>query len=183
MPVRLFRSASRPARLLRPMRRPGMRMLAWAGVFLVAVEAQAAPFAPHWVWEGKGATGGDVELNLVRASVRVLRRPGPVRIEITARGQPDLSGARLVVADTKGGISVTDIYPPHPALLPSGIECEPPIGARGDFLHNDLVLDATLHLPPGVDVSGHIMGRREPPQIGSDAPSSRSGGPPGKKAR
>lgn len=183
MPVRLFRSASCRARLLRPVGRPCMRMLAWAATFLAAVEAQAAPFAPHWVWEGNVAPGGDVEINLVRGSVRVLRRPGPVRIEITARGQPDLSGVRLVVVDTKGGISVTDLYPPHPALLPSGIECEPPIGARGDFLHNDLVLDATLHLPPGVDLSGHIMGRRESPQVGSVARQSRSGAPPGKKAR
>jgi hypothetical protein len=122
------------------------------------------------------AAGGEIELNLVRASVRTVRRSGPARIEITSRNAKNVDVASFRVEQTGRGMRVIDIYPPHPSLFRG--ECEPPEDGRGDFLHSDIVLDAVLYLPPGIGVGGHIMSQREPP-----ATQSLFGAPPGKKAR
>ncbi|HEY9554859.1 hypothetical protein [Allosphingosinicella sp.] len=144
-----------------------------------SLPAPARAEAPDWHWEGPIAAGGEVELNLARASVRVVRRPGPARIEIKARGPQGLDGAWLRLEQIDRGVRVTDIYPPHPSFFRA--ECEAPDDGRGDFLHSKLVLDTLLYLPPGVEIAGHVMSRREPParHVGQ----SRSGAPPGKNVR
>ena len=115
--------------------------------------------APHWTWTGDA---GDVELNLVRASVRVVHRPGPARIAISARGRPGLGEVRIVADQDGRRLRLTDVYPPHSGVTLPG-ECAPPPGSRGDFLHSDIVLDAVLAIPPETSVSGHIMARRDVP--------------------
>ncbi len=143
------------------------------------LSAPALAEPPDWHWQGPVGAGGEIELNLARASVRVVRHHGPAGIEIRVRGGKGLAGASLQIEPTDRGLRVTDIYPPHPSSFRA--ECEAPDGGRGDFLHSSLVLDTVLYLPPGVGVSGHIMSRREPP--GRAVAQSRSGAPPGKNAR
>jgi hypothetical protein len=131
-------------------------------VLTLSVATPAAAATPHWSWEGPLRARSIFALDLVRASVRIVRRPGPARLEVSSRGQSSLVGVELRVAHTEAGISVTDIYPAGvPARMRRWAECQPPVGARGDFLKSNVRLDVTLFLPPGVTPSIRVMGPLE----------------------
>lgn len=131
-------------------------VLAWP------VSAPAAAATPHWSWEEPLRAGSIFALNLVRASVRIVRRPGPARLEVSSRGQSSLVGVELRVDHTEAGVSVTDIYPAGaPARMRRWTECQPPVDARGDFLNSNVRLDVTLFLPPSVTPSIRVMGPLE----------------------
>jgi hypothetical protein len=156
-------------------------MMRWIlPAFACALPVPAPAEKPDWHWQGPVASGGEIELNLARASIRILRRAGPAKIEIEGRNSDGLAGVSIRLEQTDRGVRITDIYPLHPSLFRG--ECEAPDGERGDFLHSRIILDTLLYLPSDVEVSGHIMSRREPPAaLAGD--QSRSGAPPGKNSR
>lgn len=131
-------------------------VLAWP------VSAPAATAPPHWSGEEPLRAGSTFALNLIRASVRIVRRPGPARLEVSSRGQSSLVGVKLKVDHTDAGVSVTDIYPAGaPVRMRRWMECQPPVDARGDFLNSNVRLDVTLFLPPGVTPAIRVMGPLE----------------------
>ena len=120
---------------------------------------EAAP-SPEWQWSGKVAAGQRFKLNLVRASVRVVRRTGPARLEISAT-HGSLSSVAFEVEETPQGIEVTDIYHPGPPdyRLPWR-SCLPPSGPRGAFWLSDVRMSATLYLPQSVVPVIDVMSER-----------------------
>ena len=138
-----------------------MRWLYLLLVLAWPVSASAA-VTPHWSWEEPLRAGSTFALDLVRASVEIVRRPGPARLEVSSRGQSSLVGVELRVDHTETGVSVTDIYPAGaPARMRRWAECQPPVDGRGDFLNSTVRLDVTLFLPPGVTPSIRVMGPLE----------------------
>lgn len=106
------------------------------------------PRARTWLLEQPIAAGQTLELNLVRASVRVVRQAGPASVTIVPRGDASLSGIEFRVAKTARGIAITDVYPR--AAPGSARECEPPSDQRGAYWRSETVFDVSIVLPPGV---------------------------------
>jgi hypothetical protein len=109
-----------------------------------------------WSWRSGGIVR-TLDIGLIRGRIRIVRRPGPVEIEI-ARG-PGEGRAALVsieLAERDGAVTVRDLYPPRIAAD----ECLPPVDGRGDFWTSIVRFDAVRRAPRGVRVSARVMDGR-----------------------
>ncbi|HEX8063848.1 MAG TPA: hypothetical protein VF535_11595 [Allosphingosinicella sp.] len=148
--------------------------LAAAAALACAIAAPSSPAAAgpanapdleersSWHWQGQLNPGSRFRLNLVRASIRIVRRPGAARLELVAR-RGSLDEIDLEVIQSPGGVEITDIYRrSSPHYLTSRKECLPPDTGRGDFWASDLRLEGTLYLPADIIPSLHIMSEGSP---------------------
>ena len=136
------------------------KMLARRLILFVAAPFLLADGPPQsvraWLFKQPMRSEQKLELNLVRATVRVTRRPGPMRIEIRPSQGSTLEGVSFRIDQDARGIKISDVYPPAP---PAGFatECEPPSGERGAFWRSNVEMDVLISLPPGVQSEVHVM--------------------------
>lgn len=108
----------------------------------------------RWAWSGSANDRRPLIIRLVRGSISVVRRPGPVEISIRAVSK----SSPAVRYDLEAGaeaITVTDRYPP--AARWSRSECLPPMDQRGNFWDSDVRAEARISAPVGVVVDAHVM--------------------------
>jgi len=120
-----------------------------------------------WRWIDADSDRRRLVIRLVHGSVRIVRRPGPVEIEFSARSGTQDPGAVTFDVTTEGRrIVVSDRYPP---VNPFDFrECHPPSDARGDIWHSDILIDGLIYAPADVPVATEIMDpqpRRQPPGV------------------
>ncbi|HZU51149.1 MAG TPA: hypothetical protein VE968_04660 [Sphingomicrobium sp.] len=98
-------------------------------------------------------------LRLVRGSARIVRRGGPLKIELRRHSKLDDPGrVSFIVKKDARSITITDRYP---YVGGSGDrECLPPDDDRGHFWGSDIVVDAVIYAPPGLRVTAEIMDAR-----------------------
>ena len=117
---------------------------------------QRATPASTWTWESPDREQRRLVIRLVRGSVEIRRREGPVRVEITRSA--DLSDpfeAAITVSERSDQILISDRYP-----MRSGVnyrECLPPLDARGDFWSSDVRLIAVVWAPQSLPVGVEVM--------------------------
>jgi hypothetical protein len=110
-----------------------------------------APKVGPWLLEQPIGRHQTVQMDLVRAHVDVVRRPGPLRIEIRSRRGVLNGRVSFRVERTAGRISIVDIYPPSTgAEVPR--ECEQLVGWRGPYWRSDVPLDVKVEVPAGVRI-------------------------------
>ncbi|MEO7634613.1 MAG: hypothetical protein ABIS38_03070 [Sphingomicrobium sp.] len=117
------------------------------------------PSIRRWLLEQPINARHSVELRLARAKVLQVVRPGPLRIEIAARGSHGLHSVRIKADRTREGMSISDVYPADATVGPPS-ECVPPAGARGALWSSDVVFEVTIYAPYGVGTFVDVMDRR-----------------------
>jgi hypothetical protein len=97
-----------------------------------------------------------LQVDLVRAKVKVTRRAGPLRVEIRARGASDLGGVSFRIVREREIIRIIDVYPNSSG---AGLkrECEPSIGERGPYWRSMLPLAVDISLPPGIRTDVQVL--------------------------
>lgn len=119
-----------------------------------AVPAAAVPGA-RWIWSLDSAQVYSVNVDFVRGTAVIVRRAGPVRVEVEKRSalgkQHQVS---IDVDDQLGRIRISDRYP-----APLGwqwSECHP-VTARGNFWDSDVRLHVAIYAPADADISVRFM--------------------------
>jgi len=112
--------------------------------------------APAWRWKSANPLYKSLHLRFVRGEVRIIRRPGPLQVEIIRRA---LSGyptdAELLTTEDGSSIIISDRYPSRAAWLRR--ESLPPMDERGDFWHSIVWLDVTVLVPGSTYVQAELM--------------------------
>lgn len=112
------------------------------------------PSVRSWVFEDSLAAGQTLKVELVRARVKVARRPGPARVEVRQRGAPALGAVSFRTERRGSVVHVVDVYPGPKS---SDEECEPPIGPRGPYWRSMVQLDVEISVPPGVATDVRVL--------------------------
>ena len=117
---------------------------------------QNATPASTWTWESPDRDRRRLVIRLVRGSVEIRRREGPVRVEVTrSADRSDRFEAAINVSEQYDLILISDRYPMRSAV--NYRECLPPLDARGDFWSSDVRLFAVVWAPPSLPVGVELM--------------------------
>ncbi len=114
------------------------------------------PEARTWLLEEPMRADQSLQVELVRAKVKVTRRAGPLRVKIQARGASDLGGVSFRVVRDRKTIRIVDVYP-HSTGAGLRRECEQPIGERGPYWRSMLHLTVDISLPPGIRTDVRVL--------------------------
>lgn len=122
----------------------------------VAAPVAAKPEA-RWSWSRESAQVYSVDVEFVRGTAAIVRRAGPVHVEVTKRSaQGQQHRVAIDIEDQLGRIRIRDRYP-----APLGwqwSECHP-VTARGNFWDSDVRLHAIIYAPAGVDIGVRFLDR------------------------
>ena len=111
----------------------------------LTTQIPAAVEQPFWMW-GRGSAVQTIDIDLVRANVRVVRRDGPLEIRIgRVLGSGRAGEVTIIAAEESGVLKIRDRYPSNPIMAPR--ECLPPLDARGDFWNNSVRFDTVVWVP------------------------------------
>ena len=112
--------------------------------------------ARDWLLQEPMRADQSLQVELVRAHVKVTRRAGPLVVKIAARGASDLRGVSFRVVRDGQTIRIIDVYP---GSSDAGFrkECEPPIGERGPYWRSMMPLTVEISLPPGVRTDVRLL--------------------------
>ena len=117
---------------------------------------QRATPASTWIWESPDRDHRRLVIRLVRGSVEIRRREGPVRVEVSrSADRSDPLEAAVNVSEQYDQILISDRYPMRSAV--NYRECLPPLDARGDFWSSDVRLIAVVWAPQSLPVGVEIM--------------------------
>lgn len=139
-----------------------VRRLAGVLVMLALCAGPAsAQEADHWIWPADEAGAPDirrVSIDLVRGGVRIVRRPGPTRLEIR-RSSPAglLDAAGIAVKVENEVLRVSDTYL---SLAPYAVDECLPLLQRGDFWSSDVQHAVTVYAGDAVVIDVRIMEKR-----------------------
>lgn len=128
---------------------------------MIGASGAAANAAPSrtWSWTAPQRDRRPVLVKLVRGSLKVVRRPGPLKIvvrTVSASGNP--GAVRYEISDRPGAITLLDRYP---AESPFGAsECRSTLDERGNFEDSDILSDAIVFAREGQSVRAEIMDQR-----------------------
>ena len=121
--------------------------------------ASTAPVAAtpgaRWIWSLDSGELRSVSIDFVRGTAAIVRRAGPVRVEVQKRsvlGHQDR--VSIDVEDHLGHIRITDRYPAP--LGRQWAECRPAT-PRGNFWDSDVRLHVVVHAPEGVDIAVRFL--------------------------
>ena len=123
-----------------------------------AHEQSAAPVLNDkvWRWIAADSERRPLVIRLVHGSVRIVRRPGPLEIEFSARSKTqDPRAVTFVVTGEGRRIVVGDRYPQANPF--NFRECLPQSDARGDIWHSDILVDGLIYAPADIPVVTEIM--------------------------
>jgi hypothetical protein len=115
--------------------------------------------APFWSTTHAPGTIDRIHVDLARGEVKVVRRPGAIRIDAWKRAGPRRDVTLRIRATQAGSrLHVFDVYPtPRGALR----ECYPQPGERGAFWDSDSAVKVVVSIPERVEFSAFIMGGDE----------------------
>lgn len=120
----------------------------------IPCSAAAVPSA-RWIWSLDSAQVHSVNVDFVRGTAVIVRRPGPVRVEVEKRSALGKQHrVSIDVDDHLGRIRISDRYPAP--LGRQWSECHP-VTARGNFWDSDVRLHVTIRAPDGVDIAVRFM--------------------------
>ena len=112
--------------------------------------------AGTWTWESLNREPRPLVIRLVRGSVEIRRRAGPVRVEVTRSARlSDPFEAAITVSERSDQILISDRYPVRASV--NYRECLPPLDERGDFWSSDVRLMAVVWAPQDLPVKAEIM--------------------------
>jgi len=161
----------------------------WYRTAVVLALAGLAPLkTAGWSWRGEAPLRGELEVNLVRGSIRVERGEGNT-VELVARRigrQDDPRSVRMAVRAEHGRLLLSVVYPtrrlPGRGWLPLNpetgrTECLPE-DPRSDFWYSDVRVELVVRVPRGVRVRAAVLDGRVigPPDLllrRTAGPSSR----------
>jgi hypothetical protein len=108
-------------------------------------------------WQGRVSPAATVEVKGVNGAVRAEAGSGD-RVEIVAlksgrRSNP--AEVRIEVIEHAGGVTVCAVYPSRDPDEPN--RCEPGSGGRMNTRNNDVKVDFTVRVPPGVHFAGKTV--------------------------
>ncbi|MDH5824558.1 hypothetical protein QFW77_16410 [Luteimonas sp. RD2P54] len=109
-------------------------------------------------WSATYAESGidSVRIELVRGSVTVVRREGPLVIEARKRRYGGrATDVDVLATEREGHLRLVDTYPTESAAV--AMECHPPIDERGEYWSSDMGLDLVVRASAAVEVSHFIM--------------------------
>jgi hypothetical protein len=94
-------------------------------------------------WEWRGAAGA-LDMDLVRADVRIIVKNGPSEVRIVPRGD-DAAAVTFSAAAAGDVVRIRDLYPARARWLD---DCLPPVDERGDYWTHVVPLQVTIQVPP-----------------------------------
>jgi hypothetical protein len=97
--------------------------------------------AEAWEWRGAAAV---LDMDLVRADVRIITGKGPSEVRIVPRGD-EAAGVTFSAASAGEVVRIRDLYPPRARWLR---DCLPPVDERGDYWTHVVPLQVTIRVPP-----------------------------------
>lgn len=133
------------------------RALGWfAGLAAVTVAAPgAAESEARWLWSRDSDQVHSVDVEFVRGSAVIVRRAGPVHVEVTKRSvQGQQHQVAIDIDDQLGRIRIRDRYAARVGWQWS--DCHP-VTPRGNFWDSDVRLHITIHAPEGVDLAVRFL--------------------------
>jgi len=121
-----------------------------------AEAGQPTPGAASWRWESADGGARSLHLRFVRGQIRIVRGPGPIRVEVSRHAIDGYSSdAEILVQEIGGSVLITDRYPR--GWFWRHRESLPPIDERGDFWHTIVIIQATIRVPSSVFVRVELM--------------------------
>ncbi len=124
------------------------------GLAALPANVAATHDQPFWAWNQHTPTGV-IDIDLIRADVKVVRREGPVEIRIVRLpGTGRASEVKIAASQVDDILNVRDLYPTR--VLAGRAECLPPLDERGDFWHDDVRFAATIWAPPAIQVTVRV---------------------------
>ena len=133
-----------------------MRIIRAIVIFLVAIGAFAPLARPSdFTWNGQVAPGQSIEIKGVNGAIRAERASGTevsVAANKTAR-HSDPNSVTVQVVPHGDGVTICAVYPSSNLARPN--ECQPGSGGRMNVNTNDVRVEFTVRVPPGV----HFVGR------------------------
>ncbi|KRC82433.1 hypothetical protein [Sphingomonas sp. Root241] len=97
--------------------------------------------AEAWEWRGAAAV---IDVDLVRADIRIIVKDGPSEVRIVPRGD-DAASVTFSAASAGDVVRIRDRYLPR-ARWPN--DCLPPVDERGDYWTHMVPLQVTIQVPP-----------------------------------
>ena len=125
--------------------------------------AEAAVCERRWQWTGAAGDMRPLAIRLVRGTFRIVRRNGPVTVDmkvVAMAGDPGLVRFDVTTGKT---IVIFDVYPSR--AFASWRECLPASSERGDFESSHTQIEAVIHAPASLPVTVDVMeqGESSPP--------------------
>jgi hypothetical protein len=118
-----------------------------------APAAPAAPAAPFWTWSSPAGRTKRLDIDLIRGRIRIVRREGPVAVEIFRELGDGRAAEVEIKLEAQGEeAAIMDAYPPRIG----GDECLPPVDERGDYWTNQARFEAVVRAPRSVHVSARV---------------------------
>ena len=118
---------------------------------------QAPPAYAQLHWQGRLATGKRLEIKGVNGDIRASAASGD-QVEVTAikhAQRSDTASVEIRVVPSEEGVTICAVYPPLRHEGPN--DCTPGRRNHSHTENNDVVVDFTVHLPAGVELSAHTV--------------------------
>lgn len=147
-----------------------MRVIRAIVILLVAIGALAPLARPSdFTWHGQLAPGQSIEIKGVNGAIRAERASSTeVSVEAikTAR-HSDPNSVTVQVVSHGDGVTICAVYPSSNWARPN--ECQPGSGGRMNVNNNDVRVEFTVRVPPGVHFTGRtVNGEIETASLTSD---------------
>ena len=122
-----------------------------------AAASQAQRTTADYRWSGFVPVGSTIEIRGVNGDVRAEAGSGP-NVEVVAvrkarRNDPE--EVRIEVVEHGGGTTICAVYPSPRADRPN--ECKPGGGGNNNVQNNDVLVNFTVRVPPGVRFEGRTV--------------------------
>jgi len=123
-----------------------LSMIALLGSLGAAGTAQAQDFN----WRGRIGSGGELEIKGINGDIHAIASSGnEVRVSAVKSGRKsDPDEVEVQVIEHDGGITICAVYPAARRAQPN--ECRHGSGGRMNVRDNDVKVDFTVEVPPGV---------------------------------
>ncbi|MGH7577379.1 MAG: DUF4097 family beta strand repeat-containing protein [Longimicrobiales bacterium] len=133
----------------------GALILAVLGTMLAGparVDAQET-----WDWRAQVAPGRSIEVKGVNGGITANLAAGD-EVRVTARKtgrRSDPAEVEIVVVEHDAGVTICTVYPSPSGRRPN--ECRPGSGGRNETRNNDVSVQFTVSVPPGVEFIGQTV--------------------------
>ena len=126
-----------------------------AGLAVTAAELNAQDFD----WSGRIQNGDVIEVEGVLGDIRAVASSGSeveVTAEINEHRRGNAEDIEFEVIEHSGGVTICALYP-TPRRAREDNECRPNGRSRNSTENIDVEVNFTVHVPAGVDFSGHTV--------------------------
>jgi hypothetical protein len=155
-----------------------MRVIRAIVILLVAIGALAPLARPSdFNWHGQLAPGQSVEIKGVNGDIRAVLASGnetSVEAFKTAR-RSDPNSVNIQVVPHPEGVTICAVYPSSDSARPN--DCQPGPDGRMNVSNNDVKVEFTIRVPPGVHFIGRtVNGEIETASLTSDVEANTVNG-------